>query len=557
MAHAVSIIMPAYNEEACIFENIRTTLDVMRDAGITAEIVAVDDGSSDETLAELRRAEETFDNVLAVRNPYNMGKGMALRTGFEHSTGDIVVFLDADLDLHPSQIRNLIDVLEKTPCDVVVTSKHHPDSRIQYPFSRTIASWIYYLMIKTLFNLPVRDTQTGLKVFRRRVLEDVLHRLLVKKFAYDVELLAVAVRFGYMVREIPVVLDFKRALKWGRICFEDVLSLFIDTLAVFYRLRIMKYYDGERPRYAVTDKRVLIVIRGGPPSEDTVRRLSGETFTRIVCISEAGTGPADQPDILHFSSDEHFMTWFTSESGKIDIVGFIGQSCIPVGSWLRYALRNFDDAAVRAVCGPVLAGSYSTLRDKGAVLVYSSIITRGFNVYLHSFRPFKPVKKGVTDNVFVRVELLKDSVALKGLFYSERYVTIGEGSDILMRYDPDVAVVKKVPPLFIPYLLMLVQESFSDGYTAGENAQKADELWPLVLTVLWLFFGAGWIVAPLNVYIATVVIYTAAIVLTALSCFDIPAMPLFAMGIIGNHIVRAIAFPTGLIMGLAQRAERE
>ena len=553
MAYAVSIIMPAYNEEACIFENIRTTRDVMRDAGIDAEIVAVDDGSPDSTLAEIRRAGETFDNVLAVRNPYNMGKGMALRTGFEHSTGDIVVFLDADLDLHPSQICDLIGVLGKTPCDVVVTSKHHPDSQITYPFSRTIASWIYYLLIKTLFNLPVRDTQTGLKVFRRKVLDDVLHRLLVKKFAYDVELLAAAIRFGYTVREVPVVLDFKRSLKWGRIRFEDVLSLFIDTLAVFYRLRIMKYYDGERPRSLVTGRRILIVTRDWPLSEDTFRRLSSESVARIACISETGTGATAQPDVLHFSSDEHFMTWFASESGEIDIVGFLGQDCRPVGSWIKYALRNFNDDTVDAVCGPVLTGSYSTLFDRGSGLVYSSILTRGHNVYLHSFRPFKPVNKGLADNIFLRAELLKDTVAMKRLFSSERYVTAGEGSEILMRYDPDVAVVKKIPPLFIPYLRTLAHEAFSDGYAAGRDVRKTRELWPLVVTILWLFFAAGWMIAPPNVYWVTVGIYIAAVVLTTLSCFNIPSMPLFALGIIGNHIVRAVAFPVGLIKGIGQK----
>ena len=146
---------------------------------------------------------------------------------------------------------------------------------------------------------------------------------------------------------------------------------------------------------------------------------------------------------------------------------------------------------------------------------------------------------------------------MKGLFSSERYVTVGEGSDILMRYDPDVAVVKKVPPLFIPYLRTLAHEAFSDGYAAGRDVRKTNELWPLILTVLWLFFGAGWVIAPLNVYWVTVGIYSAAVVLTTLSCFNIPAMPLFVLGIIGNHIVRAIAFPAGLIGSLRHRDEKE
>jgi glycosyltransferase involved in cell wall biosynthesis len=237
--------MPGYNEGACIFENIHTTIGVLEDAGLKSEIIAVDDGSSDNTLSEINRAAETFENVKTVSNPQNMGKGMALKNGFGVSTGEIVVFMDADLDLHPSQINNLIAKLDDGQCDVVVTSKHHPESKLSYPMTRKIVSYVYYLIIKILFNLPVRDTQTGLKIFRREVLENAFHRMLVKTYAYDVELLAISVKFGYKIKEIPVVLDFKRSMKWGRIRIKDVIEIFIDTLAIFYRLRILKYYSDE------------------------------------------------------------------------------------------------------------------------------------------------------------------------------------------------------------------------------------------------------------------------------------------------------------------------
>ena len=245
MNHKISIIMPAYNEGVHICENIRMTDEVLRESGLDAEIIAIDDGSSDNTLAEIERAAEKFDNVTTARNHNNMGKGRALRTGFEHAKGDIVVFLDADLDLHPNQIHNLLDVLEAGPYDVVVTSKHHPESKLSYPFSRKVASLGYYMIIKVLFGLPVKDTQTGLKIFRRDVLDKVFHRLLVKTYAYDVELLATAVSFGYRIHEVPVVLEYTREHTWGRIQFSDVIRIFIDTIAIFFRLKILKYYDKE------------------------------------------------------------------------------------------------------------------------------------------------------------------------------------------------------------------------------------------------------------------------------------------------------------------------
>ncbi len=237
--------MPAYNEGARIFDNISTTMGVLNDAGLTFEIIAIDDGSSDNTLSEIKRAAETFPLVKAASNKHNMGKGMALKNGFAAASGDIVVFMDADLDIHPSQISNLIDKLDSGQCDVVVTSKHHPESKLSYPLSRKIVSYVYYLIIKILFNLPVRDTQTGLKLFRHEVLDHAFHRMLVKTYAYDVELLAITVSAGYTVKEIPVVLDSRRGMKWGRITIRDVITIFLDTLAIFYRLRILKYYDRD------------------------------------------------------------------------------------------------------------------------------------------------------------------------------------------------------------------------------------------------------------------------------------------------------------------------
>ncbi|MBA7482105.1 Undecaprenyl-phosphate 4-deoxy-4-formamido-L-arabinose transferase [subsurface metagenome] len=540
--------MPAYNEGDCIFENIRMTREVMLDAGISAEIVAVDDGSSDNTLREIRRAAEAFDNVIEVRNPYNMGKGMALRSGFERSTGEIVVFLDADLDLHPSQIRKLVDVLEDTPCDVVVTSKHHPESHLQYPFSRTIASWVYYLMIKTLFNLPVRDTQTGLKVFRRKVLDDVLYRLLVKKFAYDVELLATAVRFGYKVHEVPAVLDFKRDLKWGRIRFEDVLSLFIDTLAVFYRLRIMRYYDGDRPRPGHVEKPVLIIVRSYPPPEEVIRRITNDSRIRIVCISKDIQGDEKPGDMLLFQNEELFISWLDEVTDTVEIAGFLGRGCLPVGSWVNYAVRNFDDPAVGAVCGPIIPGSFTSFLEKASGMVFSSIITSGSNAYLYSFRPVQDAGKGSMDNVFLRTELLRGKSSERNvLTLTDRFVCLSAGSKMIMRYDPDVAVIKKVPSLFIPYIRTLAREALSDGYTGLEMKDNCSVGWSLVFTAIWMFLIAGWLIVPLNVYLVLCLVYAAVVILTALSCMNPLIVPFFALGIFCNHFVRAFAFPAGII----------
>ncbi|MBI1911188.1 MAG: glycosyltransferase family 2 protein [Deltaproteobacteria bacterium] len=239
----ISVIMPAYNESGHIYKNIKETCKVFDKTKCDFEVIVVDDGSTDDTFKEASKAAEEIEKVKVVHYSLNNGKGNALKEGFKNSTGDYVVFLDSDLDLHPSQLHTLFRVMRNNRADVVIGSKHHPKSQLEYPLVRKIISRVYALFLKVLFNLPLRDTQTGLKVFNYEVLTRVFPKVLCKRFAYDLELLVNASRLGYKVTEAPVVLNFRRPRKWGRIGFGDLYSTGMDTLAIFYRMHILRYYD--------------------------------------------------------------------------------------------------------------------------------------------------------------------------------------------------------------------------------------------------------------------------------------------------------------------------
>ncbi len=547
MSPAISIIMPAFNEERCIYGNIRTTRAILSEAGVDAEIVAVDDGSSDRTRAEIERASMDIPGVVAARNPYNMGKGMALRTGFEHSSGDIVVFLDADLDLHPSQILTLLSVLDETPCDIVTTSKHHPESKLAYPFRRKVASLCYYLLIKLLFALPVRDTQTGLKVFRRKVLDDVFHRLLVKKFAYDVELLAVAVRFGYRVREVPVVLDFKRELAWGRIKIPDVLSLFVDTLAILYRLRILRYYDAPRPPFPKERPEVLVVVKGCPPPQDVIDRLAAEGVGRIACLAPPPSACAPEGPVSLLPDENSLAEWASREGSGYSFIGFLGDGCFPLGSWVRSAVRNFGDPDVHAVAGPVIPGPLSGWRERAAGMVRASSLSAGFDAHLRSFQTARNIRKCYEGNMFLRQGAQNSGNPGAGLEFHGGFA-FSRKADI--RYDPDMAVSMPVRPLFLPYLGTVWQNSFREGMRAFDFFAPGKPLLGSVPFVFTLLVSGGWMVLPCRAYILIPFTYLAAVILSGLSyCSPVLALPI-AAGLACEHIVRAIAFPAGAVAGL-------
>ena len=118
------------------------------------EIVVVDDGSPDGTyLPAVEALAELGDNIRVVRYARNVGKGNALICGFYHTHGDLVAFLDADMDLHPEQIRGMIEILEARGADVVIGSKWHRNSVINYPLVRRLWSMGYYFLVRLLFGL--------------------------------------------------------------------------------------------------------------------------------------------------------------------------------------------------------------------------------------------------------------------------------------------------------------------------------------------------------------------------------------------------------------------
>ena len=197
-------------------------------------------GSKDLTPVIAKELAKTDRRIRALSYRKNRGKGFALKYGFEHSRGDLVVFMDADLDLNPRQIKKLIKVMKRERADVAIGSKRHPESKINYPFKRKFLSDVYFIIVRILFNLNVKDTQVGLKVFRREVLRDVMPRILVKRYAFDVEVLANVVKRGYKIVEAPVELDFKLGSK---VNWKEIWRMFVDTLAIAYRMHIRRYYD--------------------------------------------------------------------------------------------------------------------------------------------------------------------------------------------------------------------------------------------------------------------------------------------------------------------------
>jgi glycosyltransferase involved in cell wall biosynthesis len=243
----ISVVVPAFDEEARIVRAIEETHACMIQLGCRFEIVIVDDGSLDRTreLAEEAAARSGGGLVRVIGYEANAGKGVAVATGARAAIGDLVLFADADLEVHPRQLQVLYARMVQHGDDVVIGSKLHPESKVEYPAMRRIVSWGYYALVRSMFSLPVRDTQTGLKLFSGECLDRAVPRMLVKRFAFDLELLVIAQRLGYDIGEAPVVVTRERDLP--RIGMREVLYTARDTAAVWYRTYLRRYYDRLDP----------------------------------------------------------------------------------------------------------------------------------------------------------------------------------------------------------------------------------------------------------------------------------------------------------------------
>jgi glycosyltransferase involved in cell wall biosynthesis len=230
----LSVVMPLFNEGPRINASVEQTMAALRMLG-PFELILVDDGSSDNSGEQIARLAEKFSGEVVSLHLSHAGKGEALRRGTQAAQGEFVVFIDADLDLPPEQILFFVAIQRVKKADAVIGSKMHPDSTVDYPLIRRVYSIGYFWLVKALFGLPVRDTQTGLKLVRRELLLRALEKTESRGFTLDLELLVRLVQLGAVMVEAPVVVQ--HSFKFGGIGLPVVWQIFRDTWVVWRRTR--------------------------------------------------------------------------------------------------------------------------------------------------------------------------------------------------------------------------------------------------------------------------------------------------------------------------------
>jgi glycosyltransferase involved in cell wall biosynthesis len=560
----LSVIMPVYGLAPVIEQNIQTVCDLLR-GHIPFEVLPVDDGSLDDSAEAIRRAAARYpEYVHPVFVKVNAGKGNALKRGFAASRGSHILLLDGDLDLSPKRISTFFNIMAEKQAAIVIGSKRHPDSVIDYPWHRRLASGAYFTIVRLLVGLPISDTQTGMKLFTRQALDWAFGRMLVKAFAFDLEVLTIAHAKGYTVAEAPIDMNFGE--KVGCLSWANVKQVMNDTLAIFYRLRVLRYYDSvevappaEKPIF------VSVVIACPAPSPyltECLSALSHQTYPHFEVIvlpdepADLGAYPFELR-VVHTGKTrpaEKRNTGIREARGAV--VAFIDDDAFPVANWLEHAINYFTLPDVGGVGGPGVTPPHDPFLAQAGGHVYTNRLVSGnFRWRYIGDRVRSNVDDVPSCNLFARTDVLKAINGYRTDFWPGEDtilcsdIVFGQKKRIV--YDPWVLVYHHRRPLFGPHLRQIGRYALHRGHFAKRFPKTSLRLSYLIPTffVIGLVVGAGlsllhpWL---RYAYLAVLAAYGA---LTLLSTFNTnPVMWLTVwLGVMATHVVYGARFLMGLV----------
>jgi glycosyltransferase involved in cell wall biosynthesis len=234
----ISVVIPVHNQETKISALLAKVKEILNSTLQSYEIVVVNDGSYDNTLQVLQK-EELLDSCIKIISYMpNRGKGHAVKTGVMQASGSIVIFVDGDFDISHNRIKEYIDELEN--CDLVIASKRHPQSKVYSPLSRKFLSRMFNLLVQIAIGIKIKDTQSGLKAGNGAVLRTIFGVMLVKRYAFDVELLTIATAMNLNIKELPIEIKLDHNFR-----IQDITKMLLDVAAISYRHRIRRWYQRQ------------------------------------------------------------------------------------------------------------------------------------------------------------------------------------------------------------------------------------------------------------------------------------------------------------------------
>lgn len=384
----VSILVPVYNMEKNIERNINILTEKISPFISNFEIIISDDGSEDNSRNVIEKVCNENKNIIGVYSKENHGKGNALKRACEIANGKYIIFCDGDMEIDPSQLENFFDIMHKENADIVIGSKRHKNSVVNYSNVRKLISFVYFMFVKIFFHLPIQDTQTGLKLFKREAIINVFPRILVKAFAYDLEVLVACNSNGKKIASAPVIVNPNR--HFGFIKLSVLWKTFIDTLAIFYRLNIVKFYKDLFEELK-SDKLVSIIIplkKINDYIKEETKYLLEQTYKNfeVVILPDSFSEKEIDLDIFRDKRIKIIETGAIPpalkrakgvENSNGEILAFLDDDTYPEKDWLKNSLRAMETKNTNALGGPAITSPKDNFSKQISGLIYGSSLMSG------------------------------------------------------------------------------------------------------------------------------------------------------------------------------------
>lgn len=464
-------------------------------------------------------------------------RALQLLDAFERTTGEYVYILDGDNERNLDRLPDFLAEMMKKGADVVIGSKRHPQSDVIYPVRRRFLSWAYYFFVRFFIGLKVTDTQTGVKLFRREVLKSALERMLSKTGAFDLELLTIAAGRGAVIVEAPIASSGLSS--FGRADSSFVKPLVNDTLAVFYRAKILRYYERCLvPRRLERDPLVSIIIACPNRSwmlEECLAAISRQTYRNyeVIVLDDDTTGkvrPAEKRNI-------------GIGKAKGEIVAFIDDDAYPDERWLENAVKYFGEPSIGAVGGPAVTPPSDGYLCRVGGKIYDNILVSGN--YRYRYRA-GGVRMDIDDypscNLFVRKDVLDKIGGYRTDFWpGEDTLLCKDIIDSWKRiiYDPWVVVYHHRRSVFLPHLRQLGRYAFHRGYFVKKFRSNSLRVSYFVPSAFVLGLTCVYWIWP------AYLVYLALVLVTSFS-FNPATWLLTAIGVILSHLCYGVRFLHGL-----------
>lgn len=384
----VSILVPVYNMEKNIERNINILTEKISPFISNFEIIISDDGSEDNSKNVIEKICNENKNIIGVYSKENHGKGNALKRACEIANGKYIIFCDGDMEIDPSQLENFFEIMHKENADIVIGSKRHKNSVVNYSNVRKLISFVYFMFVKIFFHLPIQDTQTGLKLFKREAIINVFPRILVKAFAYDLEVLVACNSNGKKIASAPVIVNPNR--HFGFIKLSVLWKTFIDTLAIFYRLNIVKFYKDLFEELK-SDKLVSIIIplkKINDYIKEETKYLLEQTYKNFEVVILPDSFSEEEIDLDIFR-DKRIKIIETGaippalkrskgvENSNGEILAFLDDDTYPEKDWLKNSLRAMETKNINALGGPAITSPKDNFSKQISGLIYGSALMSG------------------------------------------------------------------------------------------------------------------------------------------------------------------------------------